>query len=77
MEVVVNAATITTTAPAIQLEGSHDNGGTWFALGSPLTAVASSTVRTTVLDTNVGLIRGRVSTAGVSATLGYVMLRGY
>lgn len=77
VEVVVNAATITTTAPAIQLEGSHDNGGTWFALGSPLTAVASSTVRTTVLDTNVGLIRGRVSTAGVSATLGYVMLRGY
>lgn len=64
-----------TTPPAIQLEGSQDNGATWYAIGSPLTGVASSTVQTTVIDINASLMRARVSTAGATVTLGYVMIR--
>ena len=73
----INVGAITTTAPALQLEGSDDNGATWFAVGSPLTAVASSTVKLTVNGVNCGQLRARVSTAGVGVTAGYVLVRGF
>ena len=73
----INVGAITTTAPALQLEGSDDNGATWFAVGSPLTAVASSTVKVTVNNVACQLLRARVSTAGVGVTAGYVLLRGF
>lgn len=73
----INVGAITTTAPALQLEGSDDNGATWFAVGSPLTAVASSTVKVTVNGVNCGQLRARVSTAGVGVTAGYVLVRGF
>lgn len=76
-QLVVNMGAITTTAPAFQLEGSDDFGATWYAIGTPLTAVASSTVQVTVSSINAGAIRARVSTAGVGATLGYVMLKAH
>lgn len=76
-QLLITAGAITTTAPAIQLEGSDDNGTTWYAIGSPLTAVASSTVRAIVVDTNSQLIRGRVSTAGSGATITHVLLKGF
>lgn len=76
-QLVVNMGAITTTAPAFQLEGSEDLGATWYAIGSPLTGVASSTVQVTVLDINASLVRARVSTAGSGATLGYVCIKAH
>jgi hypothetical protein len=75
-QLVINGAAIT-TAPAIQLEGSEDNGATWYAIGTPLTAVANSTVQVTIANINVSLLRGRVSTTGVTATLGYVLIKAF
>lgn len=77
VQLLVTAGAITTTAPAFQLEGSDDNGLTWYAIGNPLTAVASSTVRAVTVDTNSQLIRARVSTAGSGATITHVLLKGF
>lgn len=76
-QLVVNMGAITTTAPQFQLEGSEDFGATWYAIGSPLTGVASSTVQQTVNSINAAALRVRVSTAGVGATLGYVMMKAH
>jgi hypothetical protein len=76
-QLIVNVGAITTTAPQLQLEGSEDFGSTWFSIGSPLTAVASSTVQQTILDINAALLRARVSTAGVGVTAGYVMIKAH
>lgn len=76
-QLVVNVGAITTTAPALQLEGSDDNGASWYAIGTPLTAVASSTVQLTVTNINAALLRARVSTAGVGVTAGYVMIKAH
>lgn len=76
-QLVINVGAITTTPPAIQLEGSDDNGASWYNIGSPLTAVASSTVQLTVTDINAALMRGRVSTTGVGVTAGYVMIKAH
>ena len=76
-QLLITAGAITTTAPALQLEGSDDNGVTWYAIGAPLTAVASSTVRVVVVDVHSQLIRARVSTAGVAATLTHVLIKGF
>lgn len=65
------------TPPAIQVEGSDDNGATWYAVGAPLTGVASSTVQLTVNNVQAALLRGRVSTAGVTVTPGYVLIKGF
>lgn len=76
-QLVVNMGAITTTAPQFQLEGSEDFGATWYAIGTPLTGVASSTVQVTINSINAAAIRVRVSTAGVGATLGYVMMKAH
>jgi hypothetical protein len=77
VQLVVNVGAITTTAPALQLEGSDDNGATWYAIGSPLTAVAASTVQLTVNNVQASALRARVSTAGSGVTAGYVLLKGF
>ena len=77
VQLVLNVGAITTTAPAIQVEGSDDNGTTWYSIGTPLTAVASSTVQATNLNITSQLVRARVSTAGVGVTAGYVLLRAF
>ena len=76
-QLVVNVGAITTTAPALQMEGSDDNGATWYSIGTPLTAVANSTVQLTINDINSGIMRVRVSTAGVGVTAGYVLLKAH
>jgi hypothetical protein len=76
-QLVVNMGAITTTAPQFQLEGSDDFGATWYAIGTPLTAVASSTVQVTVSSINAGAVRARVSTAGSGATLGWVAIKAH
>lgn len=73
----INVGAITTTAPALQLEGSDDNGLTWTAIGTPQVAVANSTISLRVADVNVQLVRARVSTAGVGVTAGHVLIKGY
>jgi hypothetical protein len=65
------------TPPQLQLEGSDDFGLTWYNIGSPLTAVANSTVQVTSLDINAAAIRARVSTIGVGVTMGYVMIKAH
>ena len=76
-QLVINVGAITTTAPQLQLEGSDDFGATWYAIGTPLTAVASSTVQVTVANINAAVLRARVSTAGVGVTAGYVMIKAH
>jgi hypothetical protein len=76
-QLVVNMGAITTTAPQFQLEGSDDFGATWYAIGTPLPTVASSTVQVTVSSINAGAVRARVSTAGVGATLGWVAIKAH
>lgn len=75
IQLAVNMGAITTTAPAFQLEGSED-GANWYAVGTPLLAVASSTVEVTV-GKSATFARARVSTAGSGATLGYVSLKAW
>lgn len=75
IQLAVNMGAITTTAPAFQIEGSED-GVNWYAVGTPLTAVASSTVEVTVAK-SATFVRARVSTAGVGSTLGYVSLKAW
>lgn len=75
IQLVVNMGAITTTAPQFQIEGSEDSAN-WYAIGSPLLAVASSTVEQTVAK-SATFVRARVSTAGSGATLGYVSLKAW
>lgn len=77
LQLTINVGAITTIAPAIQLQGSEDNGATWYLLGSPLTAIASSIVTARVLDTQCQLVRAIITTAGIGVTAGYVLLKGY
>lgn len=77
VQLIVNVGAVTTTAPALQLEGSDDNGATWYSIGAPLTAVANSTVQVTLVDVHAALMRARVSTAGVGVTAGYVMVKAH
>ena len=76
VQLVVNIGAAT-TAPALQIEGSDDGGASWYSIGSPLTAVASSTVQTTMASPNAQLVRARVSTAGSAVTAGYVLVKGF
>jgi hypothetical protein len=66
-----------TTPPALQLQVSDDNGLTWTNIGSPLTAVASSTVNATITNINAQLVRAIVTTAGTGVTAGYVLVKGF
>jgi hypothetical protein len=77
IQLVINVGAITTTAPQIQLEGSDDNGITSYNIGSPITAVANSTVQVTNLNIKSQLVRARVSTAGVGVTAGYVLIKAF
>jgi hypothetical protein len=74
----INVGAITTTAPALQVQASDDFGFSWYSIGSPLTAVASSTVSATITGgQSAQLYRAIVTTAGVGVTAGYVMLRSF
>lgn len=75
IQLVVNMGAITTTAPQFQLEGSED-GTNWYAIGTPLTSIASNTVEVTIAK-SATFVRAMVSTAGVGSTLGYVSLKAW
>lgn len=76
VQLVINVGAAT-TAPILQLQGSDDNGATWYAIGSTLTAVASSTVQLTATDIHAELIRATVSTAGATVTAGYTLVKAF
>jgi hypothetical protein len=76
IQLVINVGAITTTAPAIQLEGSED-GVNFYAIGTPLTAVANSTVQVTNISISSTYARARVSTAGVGVTAGYISIKAW
>lgn len=76
VQLVINLGAAT-TPPALQVEGSDDGGASWYAIGSPLTGVASSTVQATVNNVQSQLIRARVSTVGATVTPGYVLLKSF
>lgn len=75
VQLVINIGAAT-TPPVIQIEGSED-GVNWYAMGAPLTAIASSTVQLTVVGLSATYARARVSTAGVAVTAGYVSLKSW
>jgi hypothetical protein len=77
VQLAINIGAVTTTAPALQLEGSNDAGVTWFLIGAPLTAVASSTVQAVNANINAELVRARVSTVGAGVTAGYVEIKAW
>lgn len=74
VQMIVSSSAATTPC-AIQLQGSADNAS-WFAIGSPLSSVASTTVATAAATQSVKYIRGIVTTAGSGQTLNYVHLVG-
>lgn len=72
----INVGAVTTTAPAIQLEGSETGITTdFYPLGTPVTAVASSTVTMLTESFMPKFVRARVSTAGVGVTAGYISIK--
>jgi len=66
-----------TTPPTLQLQGSDDNGATWYAVGATLAAIASSTVQLTVNNVNSQLLRANVTAAGTTVTPNYVLIKGF
>lgn len=77
VQIVLSQGAGATTNPQIQLEGSEDGGLTWYSIGAPLVGVVSASVQLTVNNINAQLVRGRISTAGVLATINYVLIKGF
>lgn len=75
IQLVINLGTAT-TPPALQLEGSED-GINWYAIGTPLTGVASSTVQVTIANVSATFVRARVSTIGATVVAGYVSIKAW
>ena len=75
VQLVINLGTAT-TPPALQIEGSED-GINWYAIGTPLTGVASSTVQLTVANVSATFVRARVSTVGATVVAGYVSIKAW
>lgn len=76
VQLVVNIG-VATSAPILQLQGSDDNGLTWYSIGTTLTAVASSTVSITIANVNSQLLRAIVQTSGSAVTVGYTLIKGF
>jgi hypothetical protein len=76
LQLVVNIGA-STTNPSLQLQGSEDNGVSWYPIGSAITAIANSTVSATFANVNTQLLRAIVTTAGSGVTMGYVLLKGF
>lgn len=75
LNVVVSIGAVTTTAPVLALEISPDNAN-WVQVGADITTAASTNNLLQVSSALARFARVRVKTAGVGATLGYVMVKG-
>lgn len=76
VQMVINLGAAT-TPPTVQMEGSDDNGASWYIIGSALAGVANSTVQISVADVHAEMIRGRVSVVGSGVTPGYVLIKAH
>lgn len=76
IQLVINIG-VAATPPVLQLQLSDDYGTTWYSIGTPLTAVANSTVQSMVNNINGQLVRAIVTTAGSGVTAGYVLLKAF
>lgn len=65
------------TPPSITLQGSDDNGATWYNIGTALAAVANSTVQQVFNNLNAQLVRANVSSAGTGVTAGYLLIKSF
>lgn len=65
------------TPPAVQLQGSDDNGVSWYDIGSSITAVAGTTVSSAEINISTSNIRAVVKTAGATVVGGWVSIRAY
>jgi hypothetical protein len=77
LQLVLKMAAITTTAPALQLQGSDDGGLSWYALGAALAGVANNSVQLTVQGVQADQVRAIVTTGGVGATLDHVVIKSF
>jgi len=73
--IVLAMSAITTTAPVLAFEVSAD-GSVWTQVGADITGVASSAVLLQVTNTLARFARVRVKTAGVGATVNFIMVKG-
>ena len=76
LQLVLNIGAVT-TVPTIQLQGSDDNGATWYNIGAALLGVASSTVQLTTNNVNAQLVRAIVTNAGTGVTAGYTLIKAF
>ena len=67
--------TSATTAPAVRMQQSDDEGVSWFNIGSAITAVAGTSVSTTVTKAWARHVRAIVTTAGATVVGGWVAIR--
>lgn len=77
LQLVLRMGTITTTAPALQLQWSDDGWVNWYSIGTPLTWVQNSTVQLTVVNLQTTLVRAALTTAWVASTLGEITLKAF
>jgi hypothetical protein len=76
IQLIINIGAAT-GAPTLQIQASDDQGGSWYAVGATLLAVASSTVSLTVNNVTAQQYRAIVTSAGSGVTPGYVLLRAF
>lgn len=75
VQLIINLGTAT-TPPVLQIEGSED-GINFYAMGTPLAGVASSTVQATISGLSATYVRARVSIVGATVVAGYVSLKAW
>ena len=73
--VVVSMGAVTTTAPVLVYQGSVDNLN-WYQIGADITTVANTNNLLQLINAQSRFSRIFVKTAGVAATLNYVMIKG-
>jgi len=76
-QLLITSAAGATVEAQVQLEGSDDNGLTWYAVGTPIATVASNTVSRVIDNIAAALLRARVSTAGTGAVLNNLLIKAY
>lgn len=79
LQMIVAVGTAFTVAAQIQLQGSDDNGSSWYNIGSALSTgtVANTTVQTTINNVNSQLVRANVTTQGTVGTCKSVTIKGF
>lgn len=75
LNLFVSMGAVTTTAPVLILEVSYDNA-TWVQAGTDVTTAANTNNLLSVANIMGRFVRVKVKTAGVGATLNYLLIKG-